>query len=166
MPSSSDTPVRKHFDYNCLEVADAVFIQQQTDEIRLRKRRAAEDMLEIGRRLVKVKARLRHGQFLTWLEAEAHMSQDTAERVMNIAEFCEENPQFAEFADRFAQAVFYVVSAPSTSKPAREEALARAKAGEFITHKVAKQTKQKYPSPASKQEPVVQEGQDIGGATA
>lgn len=144
MSISSDTLVRKHFDYDRLDVADAVFIRHQTNQIRTLRQRAAQDMLQIGEILIQSKARLRHGQFGTWLEAEVNMSQDTAERLMNVRRFCEENPQFAEFADQFAKAAFYVITAPSTSKAAREEALALAKAGKFISPKIARDTKHKY----------------------
>lgn len=152
MPTSSDTSVRRHFDYNILDAADAIFIQQQANEIWTRRQRAAQDMLDIGERLIQVKARLRHGQFGAWLEAEVKISQDTAERLMNVAKFCKENPQYAEFADRFAPLAFYLITAPSTSKSVREEVLALAKAGEFISPKIARETKQKYSSPSPNRE--------------
>ena len=81
-------------------------------------------MLQVGKILVQSKARLRHRQFGVWLVAEVNTSQDTTERLMSVRRFYKENPQFADFADQFARAAFYVITAPSTSKAAREEALA------------------------------------------
>ena len=54
--------------------------------IRIRMKRTAEDIIEIGRDLISVKERLGHGQFLPWIEAEFGMGEHSARNFMRVAE--------------------------------------------------------------------------------
>ena len=92
-------------------------MQQRTDEIRALMRRTAEDIIAIGRKLSEVKARLGHGQFLAWLEAEFGWHRCTANRFMQVAEAFSavEMSQIATFAP----SALYLLAAPSTPETAR-----------------------------------------------
>ncbi len=107
-------------------------------------KRAAQDIIDIGQKLIEVKARLGHGHFGGWLEAEFAWSNDTAKRFMSVAR---------QFETRnlhdlnIAPSALYLLAAPSTPEPARIEALERAEAGETITHAIAQDIKALYTHP-------------------
>lgn len=143
MPTSASPKAWKTFDYSALDDSTCQFVQQQTGEIKALMKRTAQDIVEIGQKLVKVKEKLGHGRFGAWLEAEFEWSIQTAKRFMNVAAAFQ-NQQFVDF---IAPSALYELAAPSIPSIARDEALARAKAGESITYKDAKNIKQKYASP-------------------
>lgn len=147
MPTASPKAWKK-FDYAALDASTSQFVQQQTGEIKALMKRTAQDIVEIGQKLVKVKEKLGHGRFGAWLEAEFEWSIQTAKRFMNVAAAFQ-NQQFVDF---IAPSALYELAAPSIPSIARDEAIARAKAGESITYKAAKNIKQKYVSPALKLE--------------
>ena len=144
MPTSAQSPVSSSFDYTSLDSDTASFIRQQTGEIRALMRRATQDIFEIGAKLMEIKAKLGHGNFLAWLEAEFSWTERTARRFMSVAE------QFADKSDLvsdldFAPTALYTLASPSLPEEARVEAIERAKSGEFISAKKAEEIKQKYP---------------------
>ena len=147
MPTSASPKTRQGFDYTSLDPATSQFVQQQTGEIRALMKRTAQDIIELGQKLIAVKAKLGHGRFGDWLEAEFKWSVQTAKRFMNVAAGLQ-NQQFVDF---MAPSALYEIFAPSTPEAAREEALARAASGESISHKAAKSIKQKYATPTPKQ---------------
>ncbi|WP_250126633.1 DUF3102 domain-containing protein [Chroococcidiopsis sp. CCMEE 29] len=145
MPATASPQVQKNFDYASLDAATSRFVQQQTGEIRALMKRTAQGIVEIGQKLIEVKERIGHGQFGLWLNAEFEWSQDTATNFIRVAQRFGGNPKFSEFAP----SALYLLAAPSTPDTVRQEALARAEAGEFITYSSAKALKQKYaPAPA------------------
>ncbi|MFM7438823.1 MAG: DUF3102 domain-containing protein [Snowella sp.] len=131
----------KKFDYASLDLDTAQFIREQTGEIRGLMRRTAQDIFEIGHKLLKVKAKLGHGRFGTWLAVEFDWTERTAQQFMNVArQFKAEN-----FSDlQLAPSALYLLAAPSTPPKVRQEAIARAELGETITYKTAKAIKQEY----------------------
>lgn len=141
MPTSAISTTRKNFDYASLDTATSQFLQQQTGEIRALMRRTAQEIIEVGQKLIDVKERLGYGQFEGWLQAEFDWTQMTANRFMNVAKQFESN-KLLDLS--IAPSALYVLAAPSTPAAARTEALARAEAGEPISHKAAKALKQKY----------------------
>ncbi len=150
MPTSASPPARKGFDYASLDAETTQFIQQQTGEIRMLMKRTAQGIVEIGQRLIEVKEKLGHGKFEDWLEAEFDWTQMTATRFMNVAkQFKSHN--LLDWS--VAPSALYILAAPSTSKAVREEAIARAQAGEPITYTTAKALKQKYAKPSNKVKP-------------
>lgn len=155
MPTAANPQARKGFDYASLDAATSRFVQQRTGEIRLLMKRTAQDIIELGQKLIAVKDRIGHGYFLSWLEAEFGWSYPTAARFMQVASSFNESYQI----DNFAPSALYEIFAPSTPEAAREEALARAASGEPITNKAAKAIKQKYATPLSKPkvEPTLQQ---------
>lgn len=136
-----DTLARQSFDYGSLDSDTAQFVQEQTNEIKGLFRQSVENVLAIGRNLLKVKERLVHGQWLNWLEAEFDWTDRTALNFMNVAQqFKSEN-----ISDlNIAASALYMLAAPSTPSEAREEAITRAQAGERITVSAARDLRDKY----------------------
>ena len=149
--SMSSLEEMKKFDYTSLDLDTAQFIQEQTGEIRGLMRRTAQDIFEIGQKLLQVKAKLGHGRFGTWLTVEFDWTERTAQQFMNVArQFKVEN-----FADlQLAPSALYLLAAPSTPPKVRQEAIARAESGETITHKTAKAIKQEYQNAQSPRLPI------------
>ena len=148
--STASPKAWKKFDYTALDASTSQFVQQQTGEIRGLMKRTIESIFEIGQRLITVKERLGHGRFGSWLETEFEWSQDTASNFINVAKKFGNLPNVSEFD--MAASALYLLAAPSTPEAARDEAFARAKAGESITKKTAKDIKQKYNSSPAKLE--------------
>lgn len=123
------------FDYGQLDAETRIVVQQRTEEIKVLVRRSAQDIIDIGNKLIDVKARLGHGNFGGWLESEFSWSEGTARRFINVAL----NMRQIDHGDRFEMKALYLLAAPSTPEAARIEAIAHAQAGEFITHKVAQE---------------------------
>lgn len=124
------------FDYAVLDAETRIVVQQTTREIRDRVRRAATDVLEIGERLIDVRARIGDGLFAGWLTAEFDWSRAAAYRFISVAErFTGQASQI----ETFAPSALYLLAAPSTPDEARAEALARAENGERVGHKEAQQ---------------------------
>ncbi len=149
MPASASTPARNVFDYTSLDGEISQFVQQRTGEIRVLMKRTAQDIIEIGQKLIGVKEKLGHGRFLDWIKAEFEWSYPTAARFIQVANSFSQDYQI----DKFAPSALYLLAAPSTPETAREEALALAKAGEHITYTTAKAIKQKYSPPPAKPKP-------------
>ncbi|PSB08437.1 hypothetical protein C7B62_16735 [Pleurocapsa sp. CCALA 161] len=142
-PLDSSTP---DFDYSQLDSETSVFIREQTEEIRGLMRRTAQGIVDIGQKLLDIKEKLGHGNFLNWLKKEFDWSELTAQRFMQVArQFESHNLLDLEIAP----SALYILSAPSTTDSVREEALSRAQSGENITYKAAKEIKEKY-QPTSK----------------
>jgi hypothetical protein len=66
------------FDYARLDAETRIVVQQRTSEIRGLMRRAAQDIIDIGLKLIEVKGRLPHGAFGAWLGAEFDWGEVTA----------------------------------------------------------------------------------------
>jgi hypothetical protein len=122
--------------YTRLDAETRIVVQQRTSEIRTLMRRTAQDSIEIGQKLIEVKAKLDHGLFGTWLSVEFEWSLQTAKRFMNVAQRFQ-NQQIVDFD--MAPSALYLLAAPSSPESACEEALLRAEEGEQITHRVAQE---------------------------
>lgn len=123
------------FDYGQLDSETRIVVQQRTGEIKALMKRTAQDIIEIGEKLIEVKERLPHGAFGGWLEAEFEWSEPTAQRFMRVAD----RFKSVNLTDlTIAPSALYLLAAPSTPDEARQEAISRSEAGERITHKVAK----------------------------
>ena len=125
------------FDYEGLEVENRTIIQQRTEEIRQRLRRAAQDIWEIGQKLAEVRSQLKHGQFEAWLKAEFGWSHRTAYNFINVYEAFGKPAKFAEID--IAASALYLLAAPSTPQHLRDQFEQRARAGEKITYKNVRQ---------------------------
>jgi hypothetical protein len=118
------------FNYDAVAAPVAIRAREAAERIRLRLRRSAEDIIEIGRDLIAVKDSLPHGQFGAWIEAEFGMGAHTARRFMGVAE---------EFGDKtrivrdLTPTALYELAAPKTPLEVREEVERMIEAGEVVT---------------------------------
>lgn len=132
------------FNYADLDTETCIVVQQRTGEIKAVMKRAARDIIEIGEKLSEVKARLGYGKFGEWLESEFEWSERTARQFMTVADTFKS----ANFADlQIAPSALYLLAAPSTPDAARDEAIARAEAGETITHSTARDIVAEHKAP-------------------
>lgn len=60
-------------------------IEKTTAEILILKEQTAQNIIEIGKRLIKVKENLQHGEYLNWLEKKVDFSDRTARNFMKVA---------------------------------------------------------------------------------
>ena len=63
-------------------------IDQLTTEILIYKQQTAQNIIEIGKRLIEVKASLAHGEWGKWLEEKVDFRNETASRFMKVAREC------------------------------------------------------------------------------
>jgi len=138
------------FDYADLDSETRIVVQQKTGEIRERMRRAAQDIIEIGERLIDIQQRLVHGEWEAWLHAEFTWSDQTARRYIHVARAFSGKQQIVAFAP----SALYLLAAPSTPDEARDEALARAESGETITYQSARQVVEQH-RPVAKNESAI-----------
>ena len=129
------------FNYAALNREARIVVLQRTCEIKNLLRRTAQDIIEIGQKLVDVKQQLGHGNFRNWLKAEFDLSLSAATKFMQVYEQFK-NVNFTQL--NVAISALYLLAAPSTSSKARQEALARASEGESITYSKAKSIINRY----------------------
>lgn len=60
-------------------------IEKTTAEILMLKDQTAQNIIEIGKRLIEVKDNLEHGEFINWLENKVDFTKRTAQRFMKVA---------------------------------------------------------------------------------
>lgn len=149
MPASTPGSSVQRFDYTILDAQTYQFVKTQTGEIRALMKLSFESIIQIGQKLKLVKQQLGHGHFRAWLESEFNWGAWTASKFMQVADRFE-GTNFSGLD--IAPSALYELAAPSTPEAARDEVLARAKAGEVITYTTAKAVKQKYTSPKAKVE--------------
>ncbi|MEA5536359.1 diguanylate cyclase domain-containing protein [Crocosphaera sp. XPORK-15E] len=132
---TSKTFETKQFDYQQLNQKTREQIQELTIDIKNKLRRCAQDIVEIGDNLCKIKKQLQHGQFRSWLKTEFDWSISTANKFMQVSQmFKIEELQEVEIAP----SALYVLAAPSTPETVRYQALNRARQGENISYSLAK----------------------------
>lgn len=118
------------FSYAALSREDEAEVRQVAERIKLRLRRTAEDIIEIGRDLTAMKEKLGHGQFLPWIEAEFDMSERYAQALMQIASVYGDKP--APGADLGFKAL-RELAAPSTPPEVRDQVEALVVDGQKVT---------------------------------
>jgi hypothetical protein len=129
------------FDYGQLSGDDWVFVQNAADTIHQIRGQA---IWQIGEQLAGVKARLDYGLYGEWLAKEFGWSDRTARLYVQVYEAFGSAENFSEVSRRIDRSAQYLLSAPSVPGSARDEALARAEAGERITHRAAQKIKQRH----------------------
>jgi len=137
------------FDYGTLDHDTRSFLQTKTAEIRILVKQTAQGVIDIGQRLLEVRDRLEHGQFLHWIETEFGWKKSTAYNLINVASNFQQVGNFD-----FSPKVLYLLAAPSVPEEARQEALSLAESGERITHQKAQEiiAKHKAEAEAAKRE--------------
>lgn len=131
------TDLQPLFDYAALAPDMREMVQEHTGEIRKLARRAAQDIVEIGERLIEVKAALGHGQFEGWVTAEFGWSTPSARRFMQVAEAF----KTLNLSDlNIAPSALYALASGSTPDFIREEVVEMAQAtGQRVTHQQVKE---------------------------
>jgi response regulator of citrate/malate metabolism len=131
------------FNYASLDQITAEFLLQETKEIKTLMKRTVEGIIETGERLQRVKQRLQHGEFMTWVENELKCHYSTALHFMRVWEtFGEQKEQIADVGINVS--VLYLLSAPSMPEQLRAEIVEMAKAGNPISFAEAKRLKKEY----------------------
>ena len=145
--------------YTELDTETRVFVRQKADEIRSHMRRTAQELWEAGEKLAQVQDALAHygtGTFTAWIENELGLSTSMAYRLLNVYH----NIDFPKLGKtNIGPSALYLLAAPSTPEPARQEALARAQDGETITVSAARAIIQEHttePEPEPEPEPITQ----------
>ncbi|MEC4813579.1 MAG: DUF3102 domain-containing protein [Scytonema sp. PMC 1069.18] len=139
-------PEAFNFDYSNIDPELFQLIQQRTNEIKSLMRRSAQDIIDIGQKLIEVKQHLGHGKFRKWLNHEFSWSVSSANKFMHVAN------QFkcVNFTHlNLTASVIYLLASPSTSSAARAETLELAYNGENITYAKAKEIVYKHRGTAS-----------------
>ncbi|MBE9178620.1 DUF3102 domain-containing protein [Oculatella sp. LEGE 06141] len=123
------------FDYNQLDVEQRVVVQQRTSEIKSLLRHRAQNAVEIGQKLLETKEILGYGHYRAWIESEFALGKTIANHFENVAK------QFANVpnVDSFDSSALRVLAAPSVPEEIRQEAIALAAAGEYVSHAKAKE---------------------------
>jgi phage N-6-adenine-methyltransferase len=127
--------------YAKLDLETRIVVRQRAGEIKALMQRTAQELVEIGQKLVEVKARLGHGLFGAWLQAEFEWSERTAQRYMSVAQAFKSDPAELRAVSVLANAeakALYLLAAPSTPESVREEAVRRAETGERLTYSAAR----------------------------
>lgn len=114
----------QEFDYAALNSETQIVVQQRTSEIRSLLRRTAQDIFDVGQKLIEVKAQLGHGHFRTWLNTEFDWSIWTATKFMQVAD----KFKCVKFSHLdIAPSALYELAAPSTPESVRCEAIFKLK---------------------------------------
>lgn len=111
-------------------------VNELTDEIRYLVRRTAQNIIDIGSKLLEVKEIMGHGHFVKWLETEFNWSVSTASKMMQASKQFK-NVNFTNL--NISPSAIYLLAAPSTPDDARAQALSRASEGESISYSIAKE---------------------------
>ena len=119
------------FDYSQLGGADWKFVQDAADTIHQLRGQA---IILIGQQLAAVKARLPYGLYGDWLAKEFAWSKRTARNYVQVFETFGSSAKFAEVSRNIDRSAQYLLASESTPQAVRDEALAKAAAGERVTH--------------------------------
>ncbi|MGU3666082.1 hypothetical protein ACLBX9_18010 [Methylobacterium sp. A49B] len=126
LPLDIPAPAATGFDYERLD--DAAANEAKAVVERYRDRQKAY-VIDTGRDLLAIKARLEHGLFLEWVQAEMGMTPRSAQRAMGAAEVLGDKSDTVSY---LPPSVLYELSAPSTPEPVRAAVLRRIEAGETV----------------------------------
>jgi hypothetical protein len=109
------------------------------EDTRVRLKRSAEDIYQIGANLLEVRELCEHGEFTDWLDKNLDgMTDRSARNFMSVAKAFEGKTEIISDL-RIAPTVLYKLAAPDVPEPAREEIINRATVGERISVAKAKQ---------------------------
>lgn len=135
MTPAAALPAPPRFDYAQLRVSDRRWLSRAEKNIRVRFRRSAADLVEVGRLLLEAKERLGHGKFGDWLIWEIGLSWPTAGKLMRVAKAFDGRiiP-----GDQFDPTALYLLASPSTPPAATNAALALVGGGQPVTAAVAR----------------------------
>lgn len=93
-------------------------LTETAERIRMRVRRATADIIANGNDLIRVRTKLGHGNFLSWLDSELGMEPRTAQRWMSLAELAQDKNDIVSY---LPPTIAYRLAAPSTPKAVVEK---------------------------------------------
>lgn len=108
-----------------------------TERAKLMLKRTAEDIIAIGKELIFIKSKLKHGQFMPWVEHHFEMTRHTAFNFMNVAERFGSNVEIFNISP----SILYELASPSTPDSLVEEVTSRIESGEKISFKEVQELK-------------------------
>ena len=129
--------VRGSFDYGSLDVETRNTVRKMTGEFNGIALGTAQNAWKMGEILSNVQRKLAKagsGTFVAWLESETPASRSSAYRYMNLYKSFD-----FPTVGKMAAKPLYALSEASVPEPVRQEAIARADAGENITYPKAKE---------------------------
>lgn len=137
---TSKPPLRAsnyHQSFRYIDLDEEVrsFVEQHTSDIKSLMRRTAQDMIDIGLKLIEIKETLGHGKFNAWLKSEINFGEWTARKFMAIGR------RFKSVdvnSLKIASSALYLITSKNTPGSAIDEILDRAYQGEYISHSTAK----------------------------
>ena len=92
---------------------DLTNVSQLTAEIVLLKNQTAQNIIEIGKRLIQVKEQLPHGEWGKWLEEKVEFTHQTANKFMKVAE---EMSNYSSMRNLGTAKVFSLLSLPQDQR--------------------------------------------------
>jgi Protein of unknown function (DUF3102) len=122
-------PTVVSFDYSQLPADVADEARAIAERVRDKTRSMTLTILELGRDLMRVKARLGHGTFGIWLEAEFSGGARTAQNYMRAFEAFGDK---CEIVSHLPPATVYALAAPSVPERTRAKVVQRLSAGEAM----------------------------------
>lgn len=138
------------FNYGVIPLNDAMDLKASAERIKVRLKRTAEDIIEIGKELIIAKDKCGHGNFETWLQAEFDMTDRSARRFIQVAETFGDK---TDIVSVFNATALYALSAPSTPEEVRTEVLQRVENGEKVdTAEIERLKKEKADAEAKARE--------------
>jgi hypothetical protein len=126
------------FDYESLDPDTAGYLRIHAKSIRDLGRNTAMSIHLMGLHLSEARKRLKEeGRFLQWIDWEFGWKKSSAYMFINVFEKVQ-LPNFGSLEGlEIDISALYLIAAPKTPEPARQELLRRAEAGEAITRKKA-----------------------------
>jgi hypothetical protein len=120
------------FDYDSLPTDIRAEAKAVAERI---KARMTASVIDTGRDLLQVKGRLDHGQFGKWLSAEFGLTERTAQNYMAAAELVGKYETVSVLQPRS----LYLLAAPSTPEPVKQQVVDRLAGGEVISDRAVKE---------------------------
>lgn len=115
-----------------LAADDRAFLDVKAEQIRAV---ASSAVIEIGRHLIEVKARVGRGHFLDWIQQQFQWSDKSAENYMRVAQHFGNSKELSNLP--VTREALYLLAGPTVPEEVRQDAVERAEAGERITKQEA-----------------------------
>ncbi len=115
----------------------------------------AQNIIEVGKRLIQAKSIVAHGKWQQWLQENFQLSRHTAERFMNVAERFSKTSNVAHFGSSQMIAMLSLPSSEETEKFIEE----KAKEGKAVADMTIKQLREEIADYKSKLETADKEHQ-------
>jgi Protein of unknown function (DUF3102) len=120
------------FNYAGMNSTEVAALRAQAARIRKLDLTLTQTVIELGRELIDVKARLQHGQFEAWVEAECGFTSRTANYYMSAAKFAEDQEGNRKRVSDLPPGVVYQLASQSTPPEIVNEVLDRAAKGDIV----------------------------------